>query len=737
MTRRFIFLSIVLFIVITCFDARADIETHRWNFDAETLYDDGFMHMLRKNPGGGVCLFDNVVVENDSPGAGISEKGVCSDYIWGDVQGRKVLVLDDIHTKKAWFFVFSHRRGDHPLSFSVNGHESRIAAWKRKGYERFRWVEFPIEWLKKGKNVIDMSCPEAASPEEGWEIWLARADEFEAGGGDPSHVGETSFKSFNGGRSWKESPFGNAEGEGPTIDGFAMGDGTPEQDVRAEYSVRICLERYVNAGWLESPVIDLWLERTEDFFSRMRTIQELRLSAESSVPEGATVTWFLRRGTKPGPFAEGWESWEKLGEGPALDRTISGGRINRRYIQLRAELATANPLVTPVIENFRIEADFEETFPVPRHENIYVVSLDNEPVKYSSIDWKWEPSDRKEFEQIRQRENLDAVISGSRTTFEAQVRLLDHVTKRFRWTPPLPEYPAWDAVSTLDRITKAGGGGMCIQFNNILAGMCMAYGWQARLVNIDGHEICEVWNDEYAKWIYIDASNVNHWQCDIETGVPMNMLDLHNVYMDYFYQDRVMDWLEDYRYPASVVNERDDKPPIVRSSLTYHDIDTVRYTGFIQSRFFRMVPRSNWLEQPYPRPLSHGNGSHWPWNGYINWYDERTPPRIQYSWHTDRPRDMYPDLNTVHISAAQGYGNDRLFLQFETYTPNFCHYEVNCDEGGWQSAGDEYAWLLVPGKNALKVRAVSKLGVQGKPSSVTVNRVVVPMKEFDLRIYPE
>ena len=33
----------------------------------------------------------------------------------------------------------------------------------------------------------------------------------------------------------------------------------------------------------------------------------------------------------------------------------------------------------------------------------------------------------------------------------------------------------------------------------------MAYGWQARLVNVVGHEVCEVWNDEYGKWIFLDA----------------------------------------------------------------------------------------------------------------------------------------------------------------------------------------------------------------------------------------
>ena len=360
------------------------------------------------------------------------------------------------------------------------------------------------------------------------------------------------------------------------------------------------------------------------------------------------------------------------------------------------------------------------------------MEIDNPPVKYSSINWEWEKWDRPEFMELRKRENLDNVIAGSRTTFEAQVKLLDYATKRWRWTSPLPEYPEWDALSTVDRINKAGGGGMCIQFNNFLAGMYMAYGWQARLLNIDGHEVCEVWNDEYGKWIYMDASTVNHYLCDIETGEPLSFLEIHTMYLDYYHPDKPIDWLNDYRYSSNEIKKREDKPPLVRSSLTYHLHEQRAYTGFVQGRFIRMIPRNNWYEKPYPRPLAHGNGSHWPWNSYINWYDERTPPRLQYSWHTDRKQDMWPDLNTVHIHATQGYGNDRLFLHFETYTPNFSHFEVNTDSNGWESTEERWTWLLVPGENVLEVRSVNKLGAKGKPSSVTVNHVVMPLNEWEI-----
>ena len=152
--------------------------------------------------------------------------------------------------------------------------------------------------------------------------------------------------------------------------------------------------------------------------------------------------------------------------------------------------------------------------------------------------------------------------------------------------------------------------------------------------------------------------------------------------------------------------------------------------GLIHSPFMRMVPRNNFYEKPRPMPINHGSGW-WPWNGYINWYDERTPVKRQYSWFTDRPRDMWPDLNLVHVDATSAHSNKYLFLYFETYTPNFCHFEIDVNDSGWgKVTGDRWTWVLVSGKNTLRVRAASKLGVKGKPSTFELYRANVPLKDL-------
>ena len=183
----------------TCVEAR-EVKT-RWGGDAEMIYDNGFMHKLMKHSRGGVSLFNMDLIQNDAPGAGMSDKGISSDIIWGKNRARKILFLDDRRAEKAFLLIivkkYSTSLGAHPLRFSVNDNEE--VAWDMSDYKSWRcfWTEFPVEWLKKGRNIIDLSCPEAATPEDGWELVLARADEYEHGGGDPSEAGETSFKSFN------------------------------------------------------------------------------------------------------------------------------------------------------------------------------------------------------------------------------------------------------------------------------------------------------------------------------------------------------------------------------------------------------------------------------------------------------------------------------------------------------------------------------------------------------------
>ncbi|MGH7944373.1 MAG: hypothetical protein ACREF9_05130, partial [Opitutaceae bacterium] len=287
--------------------------TCAWNAEAEAIYDAGFARSLMKSPGGGVGLFNHDLIQNDAPGAGRSEKGASTAAVWGSLHARKIIVLDEPRAARAELYVFPEQRNPaHPLTVFVNGHALQVAASPRKGWETVRWVQFPAGWLKKGNNIIDLSCPEAQTEDEGWRLAIARADEFEHGGGDPSQVGETSFRSSDGGKSWQ------------------MGCGADIR-ARAEWCVRIALERHLPSGTLETPVIDLWKAGTGGFIARQRTITKLMLAVKATTPPDTSVVYHIRKGTHPRLESPEWSPYEKIGTGPGLDAVIAGDRFNRRY----------------------------------------------------------------------------------------------------------------------------------------------------------------------------------------------------------------------------------------------------------------------------------------------------------------------------------------------------------------------------------------------------------------------
>ncbi|MFC1509043.1 transglutaminase-like domain-containing protein, partial [Candidatus Omnitrophota bacterium] len=503
----------------------------------------------------------------------------------------------------------------------------------------------------------------------------------------------------------KKSPFGN------------------KNDTRAELAVMLSLDRYVLSGRLESPVVDLWKGDSDQFIVPLREIQRMTLSIKSDVPDGTAVEYYFRKGTNPQPFSDEWEQYEVIGHGPRLEYEIGGADLNRRYVQFKAVLSTENPLKSPVIHSAVINAELIER--IPPHNNIHVVKCDNPPIRYSSVPWEWETWNRPELAELRNRLNIDDIISGSRTQFEAQVRVLDAVSKRWMHSSPWPGFPAPDALNILDRVESSGGGGYCSQFAHVLVGVCLSCGWPARIVNIVGHAVTEVWNDDYGKWIFFDADYVNHYNYDAETAEPLGLLELHKHYLDYYFPQKTIEWMPGGINWAELIEGQE--APVKSGSLTHPD--GARLTGFINAAFIRMVPRNNWFEKPVPIPLIHGSSSDNPLNGYIHWYDEQTPPKRNYSWYTDRPRDMWFDMNTVHIDAVSGFGNDRLFLRFETYTPGFSHFEVNVDDTGWHRSGERRTWLLQSGRNTLRVRAVNTYGTCGKPSYVVVNHADAPFGE--------
>src|SRR5690606_3123020 len=75
--------------------------------------------------------------------------------------------------------------------------------------------------------------------------------------------------------------------------------------------------------------------------------------------------------------------------------------------------------------------------------------------------------------------------------------------------------------------------GMCLYPNQALIGALLSMGFQARHINIhsegmSGHEVTEVWSNEFNKWSYMDATR-DYYYYDMESGIPLNALEIHNL----------------------------------------------------------------------------------------------------------------------------------------------------------------------------------------------------------------
>ena len=143
--------------------------------------------------------------------------------------------------------------------------------------------------------------------------------------------------------------------------------------------------------------------------------------------------------------------------------------------------------------------------------------------------------------------------------------------------------------------------------------------------------------------------------------------------------------------------------------------------------FLRMMPRNNFSTSSFPEPLSIGNQSRWPWDGYINWYDKLAPPMLQYSGQTDRECDFWPTLNRVRFEAVPEINGDKVFVRMITFTPSFETFQVRVDEEKWEDSDEHYVWYLHSGKNRLEMRAKSRFGVYGYPSHIDCNYVAKPI----------
>jgi hypothetical protein len=526
---------------------------------------------------------------------------------------------------------------------------------------------------------------------------------------EPTGKPGRSARSTDGGQTWTTADVGH-KGHGP-----------------GEFVVRLRLGRYAKSGWVKTPILDLW--PTADGIARPGRLGTVKTPSVGKSPDGTSIHTHIRLGPTPEP-GDRWTSWAPLDK----DYTPPMAADGFRWAQLRFELATTRPLITPELPaRFVLDYDFTPG-PAPTGKVRLVSSgpttaRDALPLSVPFV--YQEPSAR--LARLRERHKLDQVIAGGKTEME-QLMLLRHWVRNqwhtaweggsAAWMPP------WDALVIFDCMDRPDCLTMCTHYSVVFTQCCLALGWTARHCILDHHCTAEVNVNQHRKWVMMDAGNSKERpDCTLHferAGIPLSALELHEAHRTgktaditvCFTPPALMDKVAALCRPAPASAKVGPRPDTIPAA----DLPKYPVCGLANYRRYAFPARNNYLASPLPGEAYQGWSEYF-YDGYCWVGDspdrpERSP---EYSRNLipDRPQDIDWSLNwtRAHLATTNTPGELRVTLQ--TRTPNLARLEIRRGTE-WKPTPPEFAWKLHPGKNVLTVRSVNTFDRPGPEETVEV-----------------
>jgi len=649
---------------------------------APEAYEDGMGGMgVRHDFAGGVCLSDLALIEDDSPGAGCT-----SEYVNEAERSplipvgpasflKKILVVNRPQCRDAVLYILS------PGSAVVEFNGVILQTKPDCPY-----APVPPDLIRKGDNEVVVR----AEKENATQVKLALRRHILENNPELADRPCRSFRSYDAGKTWE------------VLDG--------------ELTVRLSLAQHPEEGFFLSPVIDLAKTQKDPLGLRGGCARRFSVSIEADTPAGTSVTLLARTGDTPHPAEDAWTDFLT-----PEDAALAG----RRYLQWKAVLRTENPAQTPVLKRVTVEAEMSRE-PEPKWaERLFLNGYRIERIRSTSIPFSYEDPSHPRLKALREKYKLDGVVAQGKTELEKLVLLRDWVARQWNWKPPEGHYPAWDAEEILSRPD-----GMCVQFAITLIQCYLAMGWQARFVYGEhsgtmktGHEVVEVWSNEYRKWIFMDpTSSQNEFCADPRTGEPLSMREIHDRMVSHYYpgsgEIRETDRPSAGRWCGTIAEAR-GRTTTPNRRLDGSDPAPADWPSW--TKWFRLwfIPRNDWYSRPRPLPRCQG-WNNWDWVDSWVWHDQRIPRLRNYRNFTNRRSDIEWTINQVVCGLTYGRKQKTLEVTLATLTPHFDTFLVRTDGGRWKKTGPRVVWTLHSGTNRLEMRARNKAGVCGPVSFVEV-----------------
>lgn len=651
-----------------------------------------------------ILLEDNLLIENDAKSIG-SIRSVSWDTISSKVVFRKYLDLPVWPVKEAIIAMMVYpvfpggAMSGGQLEFRINGNPPVV-------YEvRHFWtnVQVPGGYLKKGENLIEVTVHTRGA------IFRTPMS---------VNLSSGSYRSADEGVTWGLS--------------------------RGEYPIRVKVRCFHRRGVLQTPIINVAKAAAGGLLLSPCFVDWVKFRLDLRDSDGSKRIVRFRSGRTHEPEAGGWTEWQ------SLDGNSVPNRFLNRFIQFEFGFEKNTGGRSPVLNGFYIRSGWR--IDSARGSCISLVSGINHRIVRQSLYFQHENPSLAALQKFRRKYQLDKVVEGTLTEWDKIKRIRGWVAGLWDWYLPneeLPDMVAWDGSEILDSANKRDKshpiGGFCLYYAIVFAQACQSFGIPARIVTLNysiwgGHEVAEVWSRDYEKWVMIDAQ-FDALFYDRKTRVPSSVLELHKIFLDTYYSGKdIVDrdkWTIEDRNRRSGSIDPGRLPIAMELGGNAHsgkltgtyvwwksvpDTAAPGYSGgygFFNAAEVRWFPRSNWLSEPTPMPVTHGR-THWGWDGYLCWTDPKTPETPEHRHFIRRESDMYGRLFMVDFSAEKvvegGLGIDMV-----TDSPGFQSFEIIANGNKIQLSQSTYLWKLRPGKNRLEVRSVDILGNRGPASKIVVD----------------
>jgi hypothetical protein len=321
--------------------------------------------------------------------------------------------------------------------------------------------------------------------------------------------------------------------------------------------------------------------------------------------------------------------------------------------------------------------------------------------------------------RLRDDYELEKIVEGEPNEFRRIMKLRHWVHQRWRFD--FDQNFKGDAFAILEK-AKTGCGFNCAHSMTVQHAVLSSMGYVSRYVLVDRnhgdlggsrhHGVNEVWSNDYAKWVLLDAQYDCHFEQD---GVPLSALELHEAVR------------KDGGQGVVLVRgvERREVPMAPRTGPQPHEATIYSYwwvcwpqrqNPFTQPHFAardRLVIFDNdaFRKSTWYRGPAENLKKHW---AYAAEAFRPTKDRTQIEWT--------PGVPELRVHCAKP---DELEVEIRSATPNFKTYVVRCNGDEPQFCDDgRFRWKLKPGANSLRVQCQNLFGINGPP--VTANVIYLP-----------